>query len=189
MAEVYSMSFATADDIRSLERISSRETSRPNELLVSRRLLPHWELGGSTYFVTYRCADGVVLRDVDQSIVIENWRNWHGQRYLLHAAVAMPDHVHVLITPLACERGWVRLSKIMQTNKGFSSREINKCRGRTGSVWHEERFDRIVRNDAEFSQKWNYIAENPARAELVGSGEPYPGLYLDPDAWPDETSK
>ena len=69
------------------------------ELVVTRRNLPHWELGGSTYFLTYRCIEDVTLNEVARSIVLDNWRYWHGKRYLLHAAVVMPDHVHILTTP------------------------------------------------------------------------------------------
>lgn len=157
-----------------------------SELFVSRRNLPHWELGGSTYFVTYRCAPGVSLDGEDKTIVLDNWRHWHGEKYLLHAAVVMLDHVHVLITPLKaqasglCHQNWIPLAEILHTNKSFTAHQINKAKGYRGKVWQDERFDRIVRDEAEFLEKWNYIANNPVKA---GLGEGYSWLFQNPEGW------
>jgi predicted aspartyl protease len=71
---------------------------------ITRRNLPHWQHGSSTYFITYRCVGSVSLDDSARTIVLDNWRYWHAKRYLLHAAVVMPDHVHVLITPKMSSR-------------------------------------------------------------------------------------
>ena len=99
----------------------------PEELLVTRRNLPHWELGGSTYFITYRCTKGVTLGEAARSIVLDNWHHWHGKRYLLHAAVVMPDHVHALITPKSDSKsGWYSLKDILHTNKSYTAHEVNK---------------------------------------------------------------
>jgi hypothetical protein len=44
-------------------------------------------------------------------------------------------------------------------------------------------FDHVLRSDESYSQKWNYVRENPARAGLVNSAEdwPYQGeiVYID----------
>ena len=47
-----------------------------------------------------------------------------------------------------------------------------------GSIWQDERFDRIVRDEAEFLEKWQYIMNNPLKKELVQSPEDYPWLYM-----------
>jgi hypothetical protein len=91
-------------------------------LVKTRRNLPHWELGGSTYFLTFRCAPGVTLEEADRTIVLDNWRHWDGQRYFLHCAVIMSDHVHVLLTPLSNGLDtWYPLKQILHTNKGFTA--------------------------------------------------------------------
>ena len=159
----------------------------PEELLVTRRNLPHWELGGSTYFITYRCAEGVTLGEAARSIVLDNWRHWHGKRYLLHATVVMPDHVHALITPKSDSKGgWYSLKDILHTNKSYTAHEVNKVQDRDGSIWQDERFDRIVRDADEFLEKWAYMADNPVKAGLVQSSEAYRWLYQNPDAWVEE---
>ncbi len=154
------------------------------ELFIKRRNLPHWELGGSTYFITYRCAHGMLLQEAVRTIVMDNWKYWHGKRYLLHASVIMPDHVHVLITPKRKDDGtWFSLEEIIHTNKSFTAHEINKTMNRSGPIWQDERFDRIMRDEEEFIEKWNYMRANPIKAGIAESAENYPWLYQNPDAW------
>jgi REP element-mobilizing transposase RayT len=50
-------------------------------------------------------------------------------------------------------------------------------------IWQEGFFDHVLRNDESYTQKWNYVRENPVRAGLVGDAErwPYQGeiVYID----------
>jgi hypothetical protein len=68
------------------------------------RRLPHWELSGSCYFVTFLVCKtlGKVLEDYSAASLVEEvlWLG-NGERYALHAYVIMPDHVHVLLQPFA----------------------------------------------------------------------------------------
>jgi REP element-mobilizing transposase RayT len=142
------------------------------------RILPHWQLGGSTYFLTYRCLQGMILSSIDRTIVLDNWKYWHAKRYSLHAVVVMPDHAHVLMTPVKkSDDAWFGLNQIIHTSKSFTAHEINKRACRTGYVWQEERFDRIVRNEQEFWEKWNYMASNPVKAGLCAVSDEYPWWY------------
>ena len=59
--------------------------------------------------------------------------------------------------------------------KRFTAREGNRLLGLTGQpFWQEERFDRLVRNDAEFGRIARYIEMNPVRAGLVETPEAFP---------------
>ena len=73
--------------------------------------------------------------------------------YLLHEWVVMPNHVHVLLTPL---KG-IRLSKIIQAWKSISAHGINKRLGRNGEFWQKESFDHIVRNACDMERIRGYI--------------------------------
>lgn len=100
-----------------------------------------------------------ILQDPEvRTIVEESLRNFCNDRYFLHSYVIMPNHVHVLVTPL----GKCTLSKIIQGWKSFSTREINKVKGTSGSVWQKESFDHIVRNPESLEKFKKYIDENPA---------------------------
>jgi REP element-mobilizing transposase RayT len=144
-----------------------------------RRRLPHWELEGSTYFVTYRLIGALPCSLVERvsktefclaSIVEESLFFNHGERFLLDAYVIMPDHVHLLIRPIA---EW-SLSRILQGLKGFTAREINKILHRYGAFWQDESFDHLVRNDEDWLDKFTYIHDNPVKAGVVLRPQDYP---------------
>jgi len=69
------------------------------------------------------------------------------------------------------------LAKIIHSVKSFSSQKINRLEGNSGSLWQDERYDRIVRDEVEFLEKWQYICNNPLKEELVSQPEDYPWLY------------
>lgn len=92
---------------------------------------------------------------------------------MAHTVVVMPDHVHMLFTPLD---GW-SLATIMKRVKGPAAREINLLLGRRGALWQDESFDRILTSDEDVRRKGEYIAENPVRAGLVTSADEYPWLW------------
>jgi len=46
-----------------------------------------------------------------------------------------------------------------------------------GTVWQIEWFDRIVRDEAEFHNTWEYIRQNPVQASLSDTSETYPFLW------------
>ncbi|MGD0828400.1 MAG: hypothetical protein ABSA09_10015 [Desulfobaccales bacterium] len=91
--------------------------------------------------------------------------------------------MHVLVQPLSkAEGGGVYdLAEIIHSVKSFSVHQINWQRGSRGSIWQDERFDRIVRDEMEFLEKWQYIMNNPLKQELVERPEDYPWLYLKND--------
>jgi putative transposase len=87
----------------------------------------------------------------------------------LHAYVVMPNHVHVLWTPL------VSLPTLIRQVKGPSALAANRLLGRTGQqFWQSEYFDRQVRNEHEFAQILRYIEWNPVKAGLVARPEEFP---------------
>jgi REP element-mobilizing transposase RayT len=100
----------------------------------------------------------------------------------LFAAIAMPDHVHLLLTPLRDNEGWIfELPKILRAIKGSSSRNINKLMTRTGPLWQDESFDHVLRSAESLQQKTEYIRQNPVRKGLVKRPEDYPWLWLAPE--------
>jgi REP element-mobilizing transposase RayT len=131
-------------------------------------------MGGSTYFVTFRVKEGT-LSEEERSLVLEACRYWHQRKWKLYAAVVMPDHVHLLVQPLPCgEKQWHSLGEILHSVKSYTAHSINKHRRTSGAVWLDESFDRIVRDEAEFREKFHYMMENPGRAGLVKGYEEYP---------------
>lgn len=89
-------------------------------------------------------------------------RHFHEKRVWTGDYVVMPNHVHALLRPM---EGF-DLEDLVHSIKSFTSHEINKICGREGTVWQEESYDRIVRNQNELSTFQDYIQANPAKANL-----------------------
>jgi REP element-mobilizing transposase RayT len=87
----------------------------------------------------------------------------------LHGFVVMPNHVHLLCTPV------VSIAELVQRLKGATAHLANGILGRRGEkFWQEEYFDRIVRNDGEFHRIQRYIDWNPVKACLAARPEEFP---------------
>ena len=139
----------------------------------SHRNLPHWELGGSVYFITFNSVHNNLTAEA-LKIVLDTIKHDHRRKYRLYIALAMPDHVHLIIQPLQInETEYYTTAEIMKSIKGVSARRINDMLGSKGTVWQAESFDRIIRNEQEFLEKWNYITNNPLKSGLVDEAEKY----------------
>ena len=102
-------------------------------------------------------------------------------RFLLHAFVVMPDHVHALITPASD----VSLEKAIQFIKGGFSFQLKN----RGEVWERGHFDKRVPDSIAFNACVTYIHNNPVAARLVKVDHAYPyssAIHLNQmDAMPD----
>lgn len=96
-------------------------------------------------------------------IVADALRHFAGQRYKLRAWCVMPNHVHVLFSPLEDHT----LHAILQSWKSYSAKEINKLLDRTGPFWQHEYFDHLVRNKSYEQKFTQYIRNNPQKAGLT----------------------
>ncbi len=145
---------------------------------VTKRNLPHWQEPGRVYFITWRCRDGVRLNEKERTITLEAINFWDPIKWKVYTAVILPDHVHILSQPLSNgDEGVFDLSEIIHSVKSFSAQKISQARGFKGFVWQDERYDRIVRDEAEFLEKWNYIRQNPLKENLAVAPEEYAWLY------------
>ena len=108
----------------------------------------------------------ILRRPQIAATIANSLRHFDGDRYALDSFVVMPNHVHVLVRPHESHS----LSEILHSWKSFSAKEINKLRERSGAVWQDENYDRMVRDFAELERYRDYIKENPVAAKL-GDGE------------------
>jgi REP element-mobilizing transposase RayT len=114
-----------------------------------------------------RCLDGGLgrcyMRDPRiAKIVADAIRHFHGHRYCLIAWCVMPNHVHVLFSPLPEQT----LETILHSWKSYSANQANALLGRTGDFWQREYFDHLVRNESSIQKFTRYIQDNPRRAGL-----------------------
>ena len=144
--------------------------------------LPHFERPWGKYLITGVTQDRKILSLSDRQTTLDAIRHFHGSRYILYAVVVMPDHFHLLIEPQP--KAWDtegnpifwELAELMHSIKSFTSKEINKANGTSGSVWQKDYHDRLIRSDSDLGEKFEYITTNPQRSELTKEG-PYPFVW------------
>lgn len=143
-------------------------------LKITRRRLPHWAIDGATYFVTFNTWEKLELNERARKIVLDACLFFNHQRYSTFALVVMPDHVHWLLQPLPKPTGefWA-LREIMHSIKSYSAKQIPQVMPHIGTVWQIEWHDRIIRNETELQNTWEYIRQNPVKADLSDTPEVY----------------
>lgn len=89
-----------------------------------------------------------------------------GKEYILDAYCIMPNHVHLVFTPMEQDGHYISISEIMHSLKGYTARYANQILGRQGDFWHHESYDHVIRDHKEYERVVNYVLENPTRAGL-----------------------
>jgi len=79
-----------------------------------------------------------------------------------------------LIRPFA---GW-ELEDLLQGLKGVVAHRVNSAIGSGGSIWQEESYDRIVRDEEHLWRAIQYIGRNP---RLAGIPPKYWRRWIHPD--------
>jgi putative transposase len=104
-----------------------------------------------------------LLRDpANSALVADAFRHFDRSRYLLHAWVIMPNHIHLLFSLDAS----TDLGKTVASWKRFSAVKINHDHTQTGTIWQKDYFDRLIRDWDHFINVARYIRRNPAKAKL-----------------------
>ncbi len=80
---------------------------------------------------------------------------FEGERVRHQAWVIMPNHVHLLFSPL------VPMEKLIQSWKSHSARVLGQ-----GAIWQRDYHDTMIRDDDHFCNVLRYIRRNPRKARL-----------------------
>ena len=120
-----------------------------------------------TFFLSTQTHGRRRLFQTDQNceLLIETLQHYRREgNYKLWSFVIMPDHIHLLITPIG-----VPVERAMQLIKGGFSRMIES----KFPVWQKGFTDRRMRDREDFLVHKNYIHHNPVRARLCERPEDY----------------
>jgi REP element-mobilizing transposase RayT len=144
-----------------------------------RRQLPHLQCDDRQHFLAFCTHHRWILPEWVRSIVLECCLHDNGQKFDLRVAVVMPDHVHMIFTPLVDQQRTevYSLAEIMDAVKGASAHRVNKGLGRKGRVWQPEPFDHVLRSSESLDAKITYLLQNPVRAGLVEEWIDYAWLW------------
>ena len=124
------------------------------------------------YFVTFCTHERqrfLATDDVHTAFILLAKRAEEASNVAVGRFVVMPDHIHLFV------RGdynfrlgrWIGVLKHTLAKAAALSRA-------EGQIWEEGCFDHVLRSDESYSQKWNYVRENPVRAGLVKSAADWP---------------
>jgi putative transposase len=80
--------------------------------------------------------------------------------------VIMPDHIHLFV------RGGIDFVLVQWTR--MLKRSLSKAITAPSPHWQKGFFDHLIRQSESYSEKWEYVRQNPVRARLVD----------DPGEWP-----
>ena len=143
-----------------------------------RRRLPHRQKDNHPLFVTFTTDHRWELPCAARDVVLDCCLKENGHKFDLHAAVVMPDHVHLIYSAMRREDGWeYSLPEIMKAIKGAAARRINLLLNRKGPVWQEEFFDHVIRSNDSLVDRVDYVCQNPVRAGLVKIETEYPWVW------------
>ncbi|MBA2433283.1 MAG: transposase [Chthoniobacterales bacterium] len=130
------------------------------------------------YFITtctYR-RQPILTDDSIAAVLVDEWqsaRDRHG--WVIGRYVIMPDHVHFFCS---AELEAKPLAEFVGAWKRWTSRRVHaQGQPRTASsatgrpLWQREFFDHVLRSSESYSEKWNYVRDNPVRAGFVATAD------------------
>jgi REP element-mobilizing transposase RayT len=114
----------------------------------------------------------IMTRSSVAAILVESWQaapEVHG--WVVGRYVIMPEHVHFFASAQPEAKS---LSMFMRDWKKWTTRQVTKSERIKPPVWQLEFFDHVLRSARSYSEKWDYVRENPVRAGLVAAAEDWP---------------
>lgn len=112
-------------------------------------------------------------------VVVEALHYRDGRVYELVAFCVMPNHVHLVCTPLQRDDGTYHpLYRIMQSLKRHTARQANQILGRQGTFWQAESYDHVIRDEKELERIVEYVVDNPVKAGLTMDGFSWLWTYV-----------
>ena len=94
-----------------------------------------------------------------RQVVEDTLSHFDQERYIQHAWVIMPNHVHALFT--LC--GDQTVQSVLHSWKSYTAHQLVKNHLLPNPFWQEDYFDRIVRDTQHFGRTLRYIRKNPAQ--------------------------
>ena len=101
-------------------------------------------------------------------LILDAWRQatfWNVGRYVI-----MPDHLHLFCAPASISmhplKAWLGFWKNQITRRWPRRDEV--------PIWQRDFWDRQLRREESYAEKWDYVVNNPVRHGLVKRVEDWP---------------
>ena len=146
--------FSPAIILRSKRALASEVAVRPSR--------EQFRKSGQTYFVSFQTSDRLPLFRNERwsALLIQMLERYHGE-FQLHDFVVMPDHIHLLITPMGA------VERAVQLIKGGFSFAAKRELGWNGRLWQAGFSDHRIRDSRDYEQHICYIRKNVESLNLV----------------------
>jgi REP element-mobilizing transposase RayT len=123
------------------------------------------------YFVTFGTAERHCC--LANEVIHQQFMDF-GKRLSQHGSsigryVIMPDHIHCFVRIGPSQKFGLTIGFL----KKSLSASLNK-NGVNGPHWQPSFFDHLIRSPDSYSEKWDYVYNNPVRAGLVKQAEDWP---------------
>jgi len=93
------------------------------------------------------------------NLLREAWSD--SSHWLVGRYVILPDHVHLFCSPVVgCG---IPLERWVAFWKNSVARKWKAAHENTGPLWQKQFWDRRLRADESYNQKWDYVRNNPVR--------------------------
>jgi REP element-mobilizing transposase RayT len=157
------------------ERLSSRDARNIMTGGSHRLRKGRTSIENQQYFISTAVRDRApVLAKPEAANIVLSALKWleSSNIMVLDAAVVMPDHLHFIATLKDRE-----LARLMQSLKGYTSRQINTLLNKKGTFWQDQYHEHAIRKDEDLKRVVLYMLHNPVRAGLVEDFHIYPFWY------------
>ena len=121
--------------------------------------LPHWRADDVRYYVTFRHRRD--LSPEECHILFRTLLKPDGRRWDLQILCVLPAATELIFTVIEAPTGRpYELSEIVEKAKTKAGKLIVKKSGERFSPFYNESYDRIVRDEAEFAERWEQIFDS-----------------------------
>jgi putative transposase len=157
-----------------LAQISDQQERGQRAYAAQRRLFGQWDSA-----LDSAQSGPMWLRDPRISGLVSESLHYHNRHtYDLNAFCIMPNHVHLVFTPLATPNGeYQAVSVITHSIKRYTARLANRVLERQGQFWQHENYDHVVHDEAEMGRIIAYVRNNPVKAGLIERAEDWEWSY------------
>src|SRR5437588_3724789 len=101
-------------------------------------------------------------------LFIETVLHYRSSAFQLHEFVLMPDHFHLLLTPVTS------LEKAVQLIKGGFSHRVKADLGSSMEIWQRGFSDHRIRDAQDYQRHREYIHQNPVAKHLCSQPQEHP---------------
>ena len=161
--------------------------SRPKPHAKNLRIGRHSQPGHYYFLTTSVVGRRKIFINHDHAVIVLSAIHWlhKADRFLVDAAVVMPDHLHLVgqLGEGSRQDAAPTLARVMHSLKSHSARSLSRLDVKT-PVWQGGYYDHGLRDDEDYRARVRYVMQNPIRAGLVQRVEDYPYIIL-PRWWSD----